>query len=414
MAASRLRHPNTVEVVDFGETPDGWLYLVMEYLRGQNLDALLKRTGRISEQRCLSIIAQVLDALIVAHQNNIIHRDLKPANVMLLQKAGGLDHVKVLDFGIAKLLDPVSSEDPTGMMTVTRAGTVVGTPAYMAPEQAAGKRVDPRTDIYSAGVTLYHMVTGQKPFRAKNLVGLLQQVIEAPPPPVSSRLSTVDPRVEALIHTAMQKDPRRRFASARTMREAIQGIMETGARTLHMSAGNIASDSSQSFRTAERHTPPQEMSLTGSGVHAVSSSAMQSVGSLTLPYATGTFESPTKELSLKRLLMGGLAIILAFALGAFAIGKLSNPGPSLAELERRVELNAWGAGESYALENYDLFARDPDAAPLVHRLMSMRRQAIKNTEKDLGVAHDPNATIEPGTWRGEAVYPNRPEKFLFT
>ncbi|MEM7676768.1 MAG: serine/threonine-protein kinase [Myxococcota bacterium] len=412
LAASRLNHPNTVEVVDFGETADGWLYLVMEYLRGQNLDTLLRRTGRLSEQRSLAIISMVLDALIVAHQNNIIHRDLKPANIMLLQKSGGTEHVKVLDFGIAKVLDPVGPDDPTGMLTVTRAGTVVGTPAYMAPEQAAGKSVDPRSDVYSAGVTLYHMVTGQKPFRSKNLVGLLQQVIEAPPPPVSSRLSTVDRRVEAVIHTAMQKDPRRRFASARAMKEAIQGIVDAGERTLHSSITG-AGDSHPTVQLTDGAPPPQEVSM-ASGAHGSVSASMHSVGGLTLPYATGTFEAPPKELSLRRLFGGALVLALVFAGGAMLVGRFLNPGPSLAELERRVELKAWGAGESYALENYELFSSDPAAGPLVRQLMAMRRQAIKNAEKDLGVAHNPDVVVEPGTWRGEAVFPNRPERFLFT
>lgn len=442
LAAARLEHPNTVKVLDFGDTEEGMLFLVMEFLRGQNLDALLKRTGRLSEQRALSIAVQMLDALVAAHQNNIIHRDLKPANVMLVKGAEGRETVKVLDFGIAKLIDPLTSEDPTGMMTLTRAGTVVGTPAYMSPEQAAGQRVDPRADLYSTGVTLYHMVTGEKPFRANTLVGLLQQVIAAEPPRVSSRLSTVDPRLEWIIHTAMQKDPHRRFASARDMRDAIQQVVEAGERRLHTTAALAAGGPTESaatmvmpnsgpvtganapmlaptsdatnLRSDTLVSPNANPALLPASSPVARPAAMQSMGGYTLPYGTGTFESPPTERSTSQLLFGALALIVAVLVGAFIMHQVLTPRPSLDELTRRLDRKAWGAAETYALDHYELFSSDPVAYAAVRQSMAMRRENFAEVWVEHGMAHDPEGMITPGEWRGQARFPDRPERYRFS
>ena len=414
MAASRLDHPNAVQVLDFGEGDDGLLFIVMEYLRGQTLDVVLKRVSRLSEQRALSITVQVLDALAAAHLNNIIHRDLKPANVMLVKDRSGEERVKVLDFGIAKFLDPVHPDDPTGMMTLTRAGMVVGTPSYMSPEQASGQRIDARADVYSAGVTLYHMLTGEKPFRSATLMGLLQQVMENEAPRVSTRLSTVDPRVETIVATAMRKRPLDRFPSARAMRDAIQAVIDAGDRTLHsVSAhGRTLEDSASTPAYAGPIGGPRAIEV--HSVERARTATMQSFGGQTIGSSTATFAPPPTDQSVNRLILMGFAIILAIVFGVMMTFRAMAPGVTVDELARRVEMNAWGAAESYALEHYEVFSKRPEAGPLIRRAMAGRRSSSAHTWKNMDVAYDPDVRIEPGEWQGEARFAGREERVPFT
>jgi serine/threonine-protein kinase len=158
-AASATGHENIVEVTDLGATKGGVPFLVMELLQGRTLGAELKN-GRLPPERAVHITRQMLSALKAAHNRGIVHRDLKPENIFLIQRASDPDFVKVLDFGIAKLLTEEVGEE------LTRAGQVVGTPTYMAPEQARGAEIDARADLYAVGAILYRMVTGNRPFTA--------------------------------------------------------------------------------------------------------------------------------------------------------------------------------------------------------------------------------------------------------
>src|SRR5690606_8292067 len=147
VAAARIEHPHVAAATDFGQLPDGSFYLVLEFIEGRSLTALWAEHGRLPPARALAIARQVCDALDAAHSAGIVHRDLKPDNVMLLAREGDADFVKVLDFGIAKL----QSDDTSGQPALTKAGTVFGTPEYMAPEQAQGAGVDARSDLYTLG-----------------------------------------------------------------------------------------------------------------------------------------------------------------------------------------------------------------------------------------------------------------------
>ena len=167
-AASAIGHEHIIEVTDLGQTAHKVPFLVMELLSGQTLAALCKAERRLEPARAVHIARQILSALGAAHARGIVHRDLKPENVFLIQRGGDPDFVKLLDFGIAKLLDEVDAPE------LTRAGQVVGTPTYMAPEQARGeKTVDGRADLYGVGAILYRMVTGQRPYTAPNFNALL-------------------------------------------------------------------------------------------------------------------------------------------------------------------------------------------------------------------------------------------------
>src|SRR5687768_16555639 len=159
---SELEHPNTIHFFDFGQTPDGQLYIAMEFVQGQSLSAALQQ-GPIRPERVLKIMAQVCGSLEEAHGRGVVHRDLKPDNIILTTRAGQADFVKVLDFGIAKRSE---AKDKAQEQKLTQQGMVLGTPPYMSPEQFSGKELDARSDIYSLGVMAYEMLTGRLPFEA--------------------------------------------------------------------------------------------------------------------------------------------------------------------------------------------------------------------------------------------------------
>ena len=163
-AASRLNHPNSISILDFGQAEDGAMYIAMEYVSGKDLHHILSREWPLPEGRVIKIVAQVLSALSDAHGAGVIHRDLKPENIMIEQRKNDADFVKVLDFGIAKITDSSGEDGPA----LTRAGFVCGTPEYMSPEQARGAQLDHRSDLYAVGVILYQLTTGLLPFDSES------------------------------------------------------------------------------------------------------------------------------------------------------------------------------------------------------------------------------------------------------
>jgi serine/threonine protein kinase len=177
--ACKINHPNVAQVYDFGEMADGTLYLAMEYIDGETLDAIVAREGSLPPARAAQITKQVADALFAAHHLGIIHRDLKPENVMIARHLDGSDWVKVVDFGIAKTVQRDGMEG--GSQTVTTAGVSLGTPEYMSPEQLAGERLDHRTDIYSLGLVLFNMLTGELPYPKLTSKETLVRRLTSPP-----------------------------------------------------------------------------------------------------------------------------------------------------------------------------------------------------------------------------------------
>jgi serine/threonine protein kinase len=212
--ASKLGHPNAVAILDFGQTPDGLFFLVMELLGGRTLDKVLRTDGRFSLHRITRIASQICDALEGAHRLDIVHRDLKPANVMLLDTERDL--VKVLDFGLAKSLSSDS-----GTTSMTGSGALLGTPAYMSPEAALGRDVDARADLYSLGCMLYVLASGRMPFHAEHsheLISMQANLVPPPPPGVPAALS-------AVIMRLLEKDPAKRYQTAEETRDAIEGAV---------------------------------------------------------------------------------------------------------------------------------------------------------------------------------------------
>ncbi|HEY8208736.1 MAG TPA: protein kinase [Myxococcaceae bacterium] len=227
-AASRLNHPNSISMMDFGQAEDGSLYIAMEFVAGRDLHDILSKEWPLPEARVVRIVGQVLSALADAHLAGVIHRDLKPENIMVEQRRGESDFVKVLDFGIAKVLD--TNEDGPAL---TRAGFVCGTPEYMSPEQARGAALDPRSDLYAVGVILYQLTTGMLPFDADSAVGYAtKHLMEEPAPPSVRRPEAkISPAMEALIFRALSKDPAGRPQTADDFRAELLATQGGIART---------------------------------------------------------------------------------------------------------------------------------------------------------------------------------------
>ena len=217
-ALSRLSHPNCVSIIDFGFA--GAPYLVMDFIHGRTLRDLIQSVS-LEPRRALHIFRQVLAALAHAHGHGIVHRDVKPGNAMLTEATGTGDFVRILDFGLARLASAALETDVSG------SAKVAGTPFYISPEQAKGQQGDVRSDIYSAGVLLYEMLAGKKPFDSEDMLEVFRMHFEQEPPPLRGAGDReLSEQLEAAVHTAMAKDPDRRFQSALEFAEALDGTPE--------------------------------------------------------------------------------------------------------------------------------------------------------------------------------------------
>ncbi len=239
-AAARIVHRNSVQILGQG-ADGGLLFLAMELLAGEDLFDLLARERRLPPARAVRIVLQICDALSAAHAQGIIHRDLKPENVMILSDPAepGADLVKVLDFGIAKILErgareaseddepdarPVDSAPPSSALT--RVGTLVGTPEYMSPEQCMGVPVDARSDTYSCGVLLFHIVTGRAPFVGKAPIDIMMQQVDKPPPAPTTLAPGLHPELERVILKALSKAPHARYQTAEELAGELLAILQ--------------------------------------------------------------------------------------------------------------------------------------------------------------------------------------------
>ncbi len=225
-AISELSHPSIATLFDYGEAEDGRPFLVMELARGRTLAEVIKR-GELNLPRAIEMVCQVANALSEAHLRGVVHRDVKPSNIMIDERGG----VKVLDFGLAKQLqrDPVLSsepEAPTLLSTETRSGVVMGTPAYLSPEQAMGLSVDGRSDLFALGIVLYEAITGRTPFHGGNFIEIAANVLHVEPTPPSQINPIIPKELDSVVRKALAKKPERRYQSASEMVADLNSVKE--------------------------------------------------------------------------------------------------------------------------------------------------------------------------------------------
>jgi serine/threonine protein kinase len=310
LAISKLKHPNTIQIFDFGESDEGLLYIAMELLEGTTLHSLLEFEEVLSVARAIRITNQISRSLREAHSKGIIHRDLKPDNVFLTSVGEEGDFVKVLDFGVAKLRD----DDKKGA-TVTKTGTIFGTPRYMSPEQAKGKPVDDRADLYAIGIMLYEMVMGSVPFESDNHLGvLILHVQRAPPTFQEMRPDLIVPsKLEAVVFRLLAKSPDDRYQTA----EALIKDLE-----------RVEKDLEDVFRNVMRHDRALEQGFDLTSVEVTHhDTRLDSAADQALP-TMGPFGDPTvrvgaSEPSPKRSPLVGRLFGTAVTLAAAAAGFLA-------------------------------------------------------------------------------------------
>lgn len=250
-ATSQLTHPNTVRVFDFGQSSEGTLFLVMEFLDGQPLSTLLAHTGQLSLERTAPIVAQICDSLAEAHEKGIVHRDLKPDNVFLQRTVGNPDFVKVLDFGIAKLLEPAPEDGP-----ITREGAICGTPQYMSPEMFYGEEVTSASDIFALGAMTYQLLSGSLPYEGDTPMAIMMRQSKGPPP----ALTRVPDGVATLVSRALERDPERRPASAQAFKHALSRALDVNPGNRETAEFDAPLAGSALF-TAEMEAPTSEVDL---------------------------------------------------------------------------------------------------------------------------------------------------------
>lgn len=230
-AMSQLTHPNTARVFMYGELEeDGSLYIVMEMLEGKNLNQTVRRGGPLPVERAIPILVQVCGALQEAHELGIVHRDLKPENIFLCNQGGLVDFPKVLDFGLAKVTE---QQMQPGSMILTQEGMVFGTPEFMSPEQAQGRTLDARSDIYSLAVILYEVLTGKLPFDAKTPMEYIQTHVTAPIIPLNERVEGMSfpEGLGKVLEKALQKKPEDRYQTAAELGNALKPFANEGQGT---------------------------------------------------------------------------------------------------------------------------------------------------------------------------------------
>jgi len=223
---SELTHPNTIEIYDYGQTPDGLMYYAMEYVDGITLDALVTNDGALRLGRMRYIVLQVCDALAEVHRRGMVHRDIKPQNVMLCERGGVGDFVKLIDFGIVKRIEAVADDYPDAQRALTRQVRLLGTPSYMAPERiGAPEGVDPRADVYGIGALIYFLATARPPFDGESEADILRDVLSAEAPQLRDAMPDAPAALEGLVARCLAKKPELR---PRTIEEvaAVLGALE--------------------------------------------------------------------------------------------------------------------------------------------------------------------------------------------
>jgi Protein kinase domain len=359
--ASRIDHPNVAAIYDFGETPDGLVYLAMQYVEGETLTRIVQANGALPPLRAAEITRQAAEGLYAAHGMGIVHRDLKPDNIMVTRDRDGLDSVKVVDFGIAKAAGNASQK-------VTRTGTVVGTPEYMSPEQLAGEEVDGRSDLYSLALVAFHMLTGELPFPAATTqTAMIMRLTEKPRSLAEMKPDTAWPdEVQTVMSKALERDANLRYATTREFGRALYAAVEK----MPVRPSNVAS------------------------TRAIDAAALEPPTEVVTPTSTGPREIALKKRSAMIAVgVGALVLIVAGALlmrGSSVVGARA----STAALAQGITDYHNGRREA-ATERFLAATRDAPSDPMPHVYLSrLAREAndliTANEEAVKAVQFGPN------------------------
>jgi len=313
-AANAIRHPNIIEVLDSGTTPEGVPYLVMELLEGEALSARIRRVGKLPLREAMEFAFQAASALAAAHGKGIVHRDLKPDNLFLVPYPSdpGREMIKVLDFGIAKL-----QTLPTGGGMQTRTGMLMGTPVYMSPEQCLGTRaVDHRSDIYALGIIMFEMLAAHPPFVSEGFGELVNMHLNVRPPSLRDLNAEVTAPIEAVIMKALEKSPEARQRSATELQLDIRNAAGDSVMMRGISSPDLLSETMRGNTAGARAAAPTMPTPVKVGV-----------GSTTMSGSTGERHAPTvKTRSNRGLLVGGVLVVALLAAGGWLAAKKAGLG----------------------------------------------------------------------------------------
>ncbi|MBR57579.1 MAG: hypothetical protein CMH54_05915 [Myxococcales bacterium] len=317
-ACSRLRHPNTIKVFDFGESSDGFLFLVMEFLEGETLGDLLRREGRLERSRALHIARQICKSLAEAHSVGIVHRDMKPENVFITEVYGEKDFAKVLDFGIAKVLDVELRDDGAQ----SGGGRFWGSPLYLSPEQFLDKPVNPSSDLYSLGCVIYEMLVGVPPFVSKKALDVVMAHIESEPRAPSELAPDLnfEPALDKLVLDLLKKDPANRPKTAEQLLRSLDDV-ETAVVTVDPTIDFLEPDDEPSVQIVATEGTGEKPALT--------------------PQTDSRTDIKIEEPSRPRfLMMGVLLVLIAGVAGVFLLRQNDSNGKSRPDIQNSTDTRA--------------------------------------------------------------------------
>ena len=314
--ASKLTHPNTVTIFDYGRTEDDIYYMAMEYLEGHTLHRAIREASHFPEERAAHIARQICRALREAHSLGVIHRDLKPANIFLVEHGDETDFVKVLDFGLVKNV----SGDGKGE-DLTQTGLFMGSPKYMAPEQIRGDKVDARTDIYALGIIMYEMITGKVPFDRPNSVNILMAHVneEAPALRQMNPNVNVSPAIEDTVARCMAKDPDQRF---RSMDEVLASLKRVGGGAMTATISGVGTGEYRALSGSGSGPQVTTNGVSGANPAFLSPTTTSDPGSIPSPLAVMPSDSPAGVaplMSQHPAKSGSKGMLVAAVVGALAI-----------------------------------------------------------------------------------------------
>jgi serine/threonine-protein kinase len=324
-AASRISHPHALNVTDFGESENGVVFLVMEYLNGQTLKEVIHNEGPMPLPRVIEIMRQISGALEAAHGEGVVHRDLKSDNIMLLEMGGG-DWAKVLDFGIAKITEKVG-QDPG----LTAPNLIIGTPQYMSPEQCSqAAEIDSRSDIYSLGVILYEMLIGHVPFTGESPTAIMMKHLQEPPPSVLEERKDLPAAVGRVVTRAMAKRPEDRF---QTVTELAEDLTSAAEEPAVVEASNTSPD------TADRKTnrivvptgsneAPRDTANEDHDEATVVRARHEPVAVVESEIFSDIIEEPQENFNPWRIVIPAIAALLVLFVVVFALTRNSSSGPA--------------------------------------------------------------------------------------